>query len=117
MRSPRPACFVCRAPITGVAQDDIDSITGLPDELDIEGDLARAEQRVSIRVDERRYGKAMTIVEGIDAETTDVSALASELKSQLATGGTVDDGRIELQGDHRDRLPALLAERGFSVEA
>jgi translation initiation factor 1 len=100
-----------------VAQDDIDSITGLPDELDIEGDLARAEQRVSIRTDERRYGKAMTIVEDIDTETIDVSELASELKSQLATGGTVDDGRIELQGDHTDRLPDLLENRGYNVEA
>ncbi|EMA39788.1 translation initiation factor [Halococcus hamelinensis] len=94
---------------------DFNSITGLPDELDIDGDLARADQRVSIRVDERRYGKAMTIVEGFDDSTTDVSDLASELKSQLATGGTVSDGRIELQGDHRNRLPDLLEERGFEL--
>jgi translation initiation factor 1 len=100
----------------GVSGDDFSSITGLPEELDIEGDLARAEQRVSIRTEERRYGKAMTIVEDIDTETIDVSELASELKSQLATGGTVDDGRIELQGDHTDRLPDLLADRGYSVE-
>ncbi|RJT00769.1 translation initiation factor [Halococcus sp. IIIV-5B] len=94
---------------------DFNTITGLPDELDIDGDLARADQRVSIRVDERRYGKAMTIVEGFDDSTTDVSDLASELKSQLATGGTVSDGRIELQGDHRNRLPELLEERGFEL--
>lgn len=99
-----------------MSDDDIGSITGLPDELDIEGDLARADQRVSVRVDERRYGKAMTIVEGIDDSTTDIEDLASELKSQLATGGTVSDGRIELQGDHRDRIPELLEERGFDVE-
>ncbi len=108
---------MCRAPITDVAQDDIDSITGLPDELDVGGDLARAEQRVSIRVDERRYGKAVTIVEGLDTDRVDVSDLASELKRHLATGGTVDDERIELQGDHRDRLPELLADRGFSLAA
>ena len=117
MRSPRHGRFVCRAPITDVAQDDIDPVTGLPDELDVGGDLARAEQRVSIRVDERRYGKAVTIVEGFDTDDVDVAALASELKKRLATGGTVDDGRIELQGDHRDRLPELLAERGFDLAA
>jgi translation initiation factor 1 len=100
-----------------VSQDDFSSITGLPEELDIEGDLERAEQRVSIQVDERRYGKAMTIVEGLDQSAIDIADLASELKSQLATGGTVDDGRIELQGDHADRLPDLLEERGFTVEA
>ena len=94
---------------------DFNTITGLPDELDIDGDLARADQRVSVRVDERRYGKAMTIVEGFDDSTTDVSDLASDLKSKLATGGTVSDGRIELQGDHRNRLPDLLEERGFEL--
>ena len=99
-----------------MSDDDIGSITGLPDELDIEGDLARADQRVSVRVDERRYGKAMTIVEGIDDSTVDIGDLASELTSQLATGGTVSEGRIELQGDHRDRVPGLLEDRGFEVE-
>ncbi|WP_049997030.1 stress response translation initiation inhibitor YciH [Halococcus sediminicola] len=97
--------------------DDFSSITGLPEELNIEDDLERSEQQISIRVDERRYGKAMTIVEGLDLPESDVSDLASELKSQLATGGTVDDGRIELQGDHTNRLPDLLEERGFTVGA
>jgi translation initiation factor 1 len=99
-----------------MAQDDLDSITGLPEELDIDDDLAQTAQRVSIRTDNRRYGKAVTIVDGFDPSAIDVSDLASDLKSQLATGGTVDDGRIELQGDHRDRLPELLEERGFEVE-
>lgn len=94
---------------------EFSSITGLPDELDIDGDLTRADQHVSVHTDERRYGKAMTIVDGVDGSTTDVSELASELKSQLATGGTVSDGKIELQGDHRNRLPELLRERGFDL--
>ena len=96
--------------------DDFSSITGLPEELNIEDDLERSEQQVSIRVDERRYGKAMTIVEGLNLSDNDVSDLASDLKSQLATGGTVDEGRIELQGDHTDRLSALLEDRGFTIE-
>jgi len=99
----------------GVSGDDFSSITGLPEELDIEDDLERSEQRVSIRVDERRYGKAVTIVEGLDSSGIDISDFASELKNQLATGGTVDDGRIELQGDHTDRLPDLLEDQGFTI--
>lgn len=99
-----------------VSPDDFSSITGLPEELDIDDDLARTDQHISIRTDERRYGKAVTLVEGLDPAEIDLDELASELKSQLATGGTVDDGRIELQGDHRNRLPELLEERGFSVE-
>lgn len=99
-----------------MSEDDFSSITGLPDELAIEDDLVRSEQRATIRTDERRYGKAVTIVSGLDPSAIDIDDLASDLKSHLATGGTVDDGRIELQGDHRDRLPELLEARGFNVE-
>lgn len=96
-------------------EKDISDVSGLPDELGIDEDLGRAEQQLSIRVDERTYGKAMTIVEGFDESSVDVSDLASTLKSNLATGGTVDDGRIELQGDHRERVRDLLEDEGFQV--
>jgi translation initiation factor 1 len=96
--------------------DDLSSIAGLPDELDIEEDLARAQQVASIRVDTRRYGKAVTIVDGLDPSTIDLDTLASTLKSRLAVGGTVSDGRIELQGDHRTALPEILRDEGFDVE-
>ena len=99
-----------------MAKDTLTSIAGLPEELGIEDDLARAEQRVSIRTDTRRYGKAMTVVEGIDPSAVDIDDLASTLKSRLAVGGTVAEGRIELQGDHEDALPELLREEGFVVE-
>lgn len=95
---------------------DISDVSGLPDELGIDEDLGRAEQRLSIRVDERTYGKAMTIVEGFDETSVDVGDLASTLKSRLATGGTVDDGSIELQGDHRERVAEILRDEGFQVE-
>lgn len=77
-------------------------------------DLDRATQRLSVSTDERRYGKQMVLVEGFDGDT-DVESLASDLKSSLGTGGTVKDGRIELQGDHADRVRELLAERGFQT--
>ncbi|USZ68417.1 stress response translation initiation inhibitor YciH [Halorussus salilacus] len=96
--------------------EDIGSVSGLPDELGIDEDLGRAEQRLSVRVEKRTYGKAVTIVEGFDDASTDVSELSSDLKSRLATGGTVDEGRIELQGDHRERAAETLREKGFAVE-
>jgi len=96
-------------------EQDISSVSGLPDELGIDEDLGRAEQRLTVRTEERTYGKAVTVVEGFDESSVDLQELASELKSKLATGGTVDDGRIELQGDHADRVPDLLREQGFDV--
>lgn len=92
--------------------DEDDPFADIPDP---EEDLARSEQQATVRMETRRYGKPMTIVEGLDPKVVDLKELASELKRALATGGSVDDGKIELQGDHADRLPNLLEERGFQV--
>jgi len=92
-----------------------DPLDDLLEGIDTHGDLDRAEQALSITVEERRYGKAMTIVEGFSGSTSELEDLASELKSSLATGGTTTDETIELQGDHRDRLPEILRDMGYSV--
>ncbi|MFC4247117.1 translation initiation factor [Natribaculum luteum] len=92
-----------------------DPLDDLLDELDSHGDLETAEQILSIRTETRRYGKPVTIVEGFDLPKAEIESVASELKSSIGTGGTVDEGRIELQGDHRDRVPDLLRKRGFEV--
>lgn len=93
-----------------------DDPTGLPDDLDPYDDLARAEQRLSIRVEKRRYDKPVTVVDGFDPSVVDVDEVASTLKRALGTGGTAKDATVELQGDHRDRVPDLLREQGFQVE-
>ncbi|MCW8173154.1 SUI1 family translation initiation factor [Natrialba swarupiae] len=92
-----------------------DSLDDLLEELDSQRDLETAQQALSIRMESRRYGKPVTIVEGFDLPQSEIESVASDLKSAMGTGGTVDDGRIELQGDHRTRVPPLLRERGFDV--
>lgn len=93
---------------------DDDPFADLPDDpLD---DLERAEQRLTVRIERRTYNKPVTVVEGFDAGSVDLGDLASDLKRSLGTGGTVDDGAIELQGDHRERVVDLLRTRGFVVE-
>ncbi|WP_396611270.1 stress response translation initiation inhibitor YciH [Haloferax sp. S1W] len=100
-----------------VEQDTRNTITGLPDDLGIGADLARSQQRVSIRVDTRRYGKPVTVVEGLDLSADELTTLASTLKRTLAVGGTIsDDSEIELQGEHGARLEAALRDEGFDVE-
>ena len=57
----------------------------------------------------------MTIVEGIEKES-DPSKITKILKSKLACGGTLKDGRIELQGDHREKVKKVLIKNGFADE-
>ncbi|PCR91726.1 SUI1 family translation initiation factor [Natrinema ejinorense] len=96
--------------------DNDDDLDDLLDELDSQGDLETSQQVLSLRTESRRYDKPVTIIEGFDLTTSEIKSTASDLKRSLGTGGTVDDGRIELQGDHRDRVPDLLRDRGFDVQ-
>jgi translation initiation factor 1 len=61
----------------------------------------------------RKWGRDVTIVEGIDDKNINLKELSGKLKSKLACGGTDKDGRIELQGDHRERAAEILVESGF----
>ena len=89
---------------------------GLPKELCVCEEIAKEQQKIEISVDKRRYGKMMTIVDGINANDLDIDALITKLKKKCASGGTIKDGKIELQGDHRTRVKETLEEMGFTVE-
>jgi len=91
-------------------------ICGLPKEICVCEDIAREQQRITIAVDKRRYGKMMTIVDGINPHDLDIDALVSNLKSICACGGTIKDGKIELQGDHRTKVKEALEKMGFVVD-
>ncbi len=93
---------------------DLSLCGGLPPEICEQ--LSAEEQIIKIRVEKRRFGKEVTIIEGINEKEFDLRKLASQLKSKLATGGTAKNGRIELQGDHRYRVKKLLVEMGFPEE-
>lgn len=59
-----------------------------------------------------RGGKAVTVIEKVTLTPAQQAEWLKALKSTLGCGGTVEDGRIVLQGDHRTRLPAWLTARG-----
>lgn len=91
-------------------------VCGLPEDLCICEQIAKETQQVKVYTDKRRYGKTVTIVEGIDGVDIDMHELARKLKTKCASGGTVKDGRIELQGDHKKKVQDSLEELGFKVE-
>jgi len=93
------------------------SVCGLPEELCMCEQIAKEQQKIRILTDTRRYGKVVTVVEGIDSTDIDMNDLARKLKTRCAAGGTFKDGRIELQGDHKKRVREVLEELGFSVES
>ena len=95
---------------------DICPVCGLPKELCMCEEIAREQQKVKITTDSRRYGKTVTVIEGIDANDIDIDDLARTLKTKCAAGGTAKDGRIELQGDHKKKVKAALEEMGFRTE-
>lgn len=63
-----------------------------------------------------RGGKGVTLVTGLALGEAELAALAKELKARCGTGGTVKDGVIELQGEHRDALVAELGRRGYTIK-
>ena len=60
-----------------------------------------------------RGGKAVTVVLGLPLAAADLEALGRELKKLCGAGGAVREGRIEIQGEHRDRLVEALRQRGY----
>ncbi|MGB7630143.1 MAG: translation initiation factor Sui1 [Candidatus Deferrimicrobium sp.] len=63
-----------------------------------------------------RGGKTVTTVSGVPHGGEALRNLASDLKRRCGTGGTVKDGVIEIQGDHRATIVAELSRRGFTAK-
>jgi translation initiation factor 1 len=76
-------------------------------------ELDKSETHLTIRVEFRRWGKPVTVVQGLPKTGRSLAEVAHKLKERLATGGTAKDGVIMLQGDHRARIRAELVKLGF----
>jgi translation initiation factor 1 len=71
--------------------------------------------RVS-RESKGRGGKTVTLVRGLALDDGALAKLAQQLKTACGSGGTVKDGVIEVQGEHRDRIADLLRAQGHTVK-
>jgi len=76
-----------------------------------------AKQGVRIRRESKgRGGKSVCVIDGLPLNNIELKVLQKKLKSQLGTGGSVKDGCIEIQGDHREKLLQMLDKEGFKAK-
>ena len=63
-----------------------------------------------------RRGKTVTVVGNLQLSTEDMKSLGKHLKQACGTGGTVKEGNIEIQGDHRDKVASELGSLGYKTK-
>lgn len=96
---------------------EICTTCGLPKELCVCESIAKESQKIVVYNENRKFGKRYTVIEGIDSKSIDINDLTKKLKTKLACGGTVKEGKIELQGDHRNKVKEVLVGLGFAQES
>ena len=69
--------------------------------------------KIRIRLDRRASSRVVTVVTGLPGSQAEIAALARSLKLACGTGGTLKDGALELQGDHRDKVESVLGAAGL----
>lgn len=88
----------------------------LPTEDSVFSAIAKGDQKIQVTTIARRYGKIITLVSGFD-KGIDLKVTAKGLKERLACGGTVKDGVIELQGNHKFPVKNALVKLGFPEDS
>jgi translation initiation factor 1 len=68
---------------------------------------------IRLRLDRRASGRLVTVITGLPGKPDEVLALAKTLKAAAGAGGTVKEGALELQGDHRDLVEGALQAQGL----
>lgn len=95
---------------------EICTTCGLPKELCVCESIAKETQAIIVRNEKKKFGKNYTLVQGIDTKEIDLKDLTKKLKNELACGGTLKEGVIELQGEHKIKVRDILIRLGFPPE-
>ncbi|MCD6240977.1 translation initiation factor [Candidatus Bathyarchaeota archaeon] len=95
---------------------DICPVCGLPKDICVCGEIGKEQQRIRVRLETRKWGKPMTVIEGIDSKDMSLSRLAQKMKAYCACGGTAKNNQILLQGDQREKAKEYLVKMGYPEE-
>ncbi len=94
--------------------DTICVICGLVKDLCVCETIAKETQKILVYVEIKKpKKKEYTVIEGIDEKEINLKDLCKKLKMVLACGGTIKEGKIELQGSHKQKVKNILVEYGF----
>ncbi len=105
--------------ITGAKRPELPEPEPAPEKIDDQAKQTAAKKAPIVKVGREtkgRRGKGVTIVSEIPLQGERLLELAATLKHRCGTGGTVKDGKIEIQGDQRERLAAELESLGYRVK-
>lgn len=70
---------------------------------------------LKVRVEQKR-GKKLTVISGFQSHPKELHDLLATFKKSLGTGGQVTDNKIEIQGDHRERVIKVLEKENYKVK-
>ena len=77
--------------------------------------LPKNQQKLRLNMERAgRGGKTVTLVKGFVGSDIDINALCKLLKQKCGVGGSVKEGEIIIQGDHRQRLVEILKKEGYT---
>jgi translation initiation factor 1 len=88
----------------------------LPIELCVCESLQQEEQTITIFIDKRKWGRAMTVINFGGIQGANLKKISKKAKGYCASGGTVKGNTIEIQGDHRRKLKKFLLNLGYTEE-
>jgi translation initiation factor 1 len=77
--------------------------------------LSQENQRITISNDKRKWGRVVTIVT-FNGEMPDLKKMLKKAKTYCASGGTIRENQIEIQGEHKNKLRKLLIKEGIPIE-
>jgi translation initiation factor 1 len=88
---------------------------GLPKEICACGAIEKeTSKRLKVHTTKKRFNKLVTIIKGV--EEAELKPVMKDLKHKLACGGSVKDGAVVLQGDHKSDIADILVKMGYPRE-
>ncbi|WP_119631889.1 translation initiation factor Sui1 [Methylocaldum marinum] len=97
-------CPACRKPVAECICRQVQS-------------ASKSDGKVRVRLETKgRKGKGVTVISGLPLDGADLERLCRQIKQRCGSGGTVKDGTIEIQGDHRERIMEDLSGQGWTVK-